>query len=78
MALPSSCSPLDLEHEGGVVRNWNYEARECAICHRVGYRSFVPYGSEGWRCLHETSCSRRASQREYLPAGGGEVSQQSD
>lgn len=44
--------------------NWTYETRECGICHRIGYRSFIIYGSEGWRCLHETACRRRAASRE--------------
>lgn len=43
-----------------MARSWNYEARECAVCHRIGYRSFVIYGSEGWWCLHEAACRRRA------------------
>lgn len=49
-----------------MARNWNYEARECDVCHRVGYRAFVISGSEGWRCLHETACRRRAAEREKV------------
>lgn len=45
------------------MTNWRYESRECAICHRIGYRAFVIYGSEQWRCLHEVACARRNSQR---------------
>lgn len=38
-------------------------SRECGICHRIGIRAFVPYGSEGWRCLHEEPCENRAAKR---------------
>lgn len=48
------------------MSNWDYESRECGICHRIGYRSFVIYGSEGWRCLNETACARRAARSGYV------------
>lgn len=51
--------------------NWNHEARECGVCHRIGYRAFVIYGSEGWRCLHESACRRRADEREAVARRAG-------
>lgn len=55
-----------------MAHNWDYEARECTVCHRVGYRVFVISGSEGWRCLHETACQRRAAHREEVPQQGAQ------
>lgn len=41
------------------------DAKECALCHRIGYRAFVPYGSEGWCCFRDDLCrKRRASHSE--------------
>lgn len=45
------------------MTNWRYESRESPICHRIGYRAFVIYGSDQWRWLHEVVCARRNSQR---------------
>jgi hypothetical protein len=41
------------------------ESRECHLCHRVGYRAFVPYGDWAWRCLYEKPCYRRIGRRVY-------------
>lgn len=39
------------------------ETKECEVCHRIGYRSFVPSGSERWRCLRDDVCAVRAAKR---------------
>ncbi len=40
------------------------QTRECALCHRVGYRAYVPRGDCGWACLNEQACRERQSQRQ--------------
>lgn len=38
------------------------ETRECQLCHRVGYKWFVPYGDYGWVCMRERACIRRRTE----------------
>lgn len=42
------------------------QTKECALCHRIGYRAFVPYGSELWRCTRDDLCARRVERRTRL------------
>jgi hypothetical protein len=44
------------------------ETRECHLCHRIGYRAFVPYGDWAWRCLHDNVCIRRRMTRPWPDA----------
>lgn len=41
------------------------QTRECRICHRLGWRAFVPYGDSAWRCTHEGACARRQGAAGY-------------
>lgn len=41
------------------------ESKECYLCHRIGYRAYVPYGDWAWRCLYEIPCARRAGRRAW-------------
>ena len=41
------------------------ESKECYLCHRIGYRAYVPYGDLAWRCLYEIPCARRAGRRAW-------------
>jgi hypothetical protein len=35
------------------------QLKECEVCHRVGYKAFVPYGDAGWRCGRDDLCRAR-------------------
>lgn len=39
------------------------ESKECRICHRIGYRAFVPEGDYGWVCARDDLCRARAIMR---------------
>lgn len=47
-------------HDGG----FGVVTLECALCHRMGRRLFVPYGSEGWVCSRDDLCRARRRRRE--------------
>ncbi len=38
----------------------------CHLCHRIGTRGFVPWGSEGWECSNDRACAARSSARERV------------
>lgn len=48
----------------------SWRALECHLCHRLGSRGFVPWGSEGWECANDRACARRRSERERIDGGG--------
>jgi hypothetical protein len=45
-------------------------ALECHLCHRLGSRGFVSWGSEGWECAYDRACARRRSERERIDGRG--------
>lgn len=44
------------------------QTKECRLCHRIGQRAFVPWGSEGWECSNDRACRARAARRIDPPA----------
>ncbi|SIA22802.1 hypothetical protein [Mycobacteroides abscessus] len=41
------------------------ESKECRICHRIGYRGFVPYGESMWECSRDDLCETRRLDGGY-------------
>lgn len=46
-----------------MISSYTYESRACYLCHRVGYRGFVPYEDAAWRCLRDDVCARRRERQ---------------
>lgn len=38
------------------------QLKECGICHRVGFRAFVPWGDVGWCCARDDLCRDRVQR----------------
>jgi hypothetical protein len=39
------------------------ESKECRLCHRIGYRGFVPYGDWAWCCSRDDLCRERRARQ---------------